>query len=277
MDYYIAGSASGIIKIIIGHPLDTLKIWKQNKTVVKITPSNLYRGIAYPLLTNTPIVSINMGVYHYIYKQLAIRGLEKQYALSGAIAGLVTGPLVAMVDVYKINKQMKTGPDSECISRSSTSSRTILSKLKNRSFRLGKLENKSYKPMIRGDISANTDINTSVGSNLLHSFKTLTRGMGATIAREFLGFAFYFHTYYWMRDYNWNPLISGGVAGLGCWLPTYPLDVIKTRVQSGRAINMTQAFKQGNLWGGLGFCLSRAFLANAIGFYAYESCLCALK
>ena len=31
---------------------------------------------------------------------------------------------------------------------------------------------------------------------------------------------------------NYHPLISGGVAGALSWLFTYPIDTVKTRVQS---------------------------------------------
>merc|ERR1739841_490183 len=30
------------------------------------------------------------------------------------------------------------------------------------------------------------------------------------------------------------PLVGGAVAGAACWVPTYPLDVIKTHVQAGK-------------------------------------------
>ena len=84
------------------------------------------------------------------------------------------------------------------------------------------------------------------------SFKTLTRGMCATLAREVPSFSLYFHTYYCMKALNGNPFISGGLAGDVYWLPTYPLDVIKTRVHSIGAKTASEALAHGKLWRGSG-------------------------
>lgn len=65
--------------------------------------------------------------------------------------------------------------------------------------------------------------------NYLNNFR---KGLNITLLREIPSFSIYFSTYYYMKENKYNELISVGVAGVLCWLPTYPLDVIKTRIQS---------------------------------------------
>jgi hypothetical protein len=50
MESFWAGLISGIFQTVVGHPLDTLKVWKQNNS--RISPSffNLYKGIKYPFI-----------------------------------------------------------------------------------------------------------------------------------------------------------------------------------------------------------------------------------
>lgn len=83
----------------------------------------------------------------------------------------------------------------------------------------------------------------------------------------------------------------GGIAGLACWLASYPQDVVKTRLQcdlstgsnqkypaiykDGGFTNCTmEIYRQEGLrgfWRGFSACAMRAVFANAVGFYAYES------
>ena len=59
------------------------------------------------------------------------------------------------------------------------------------------------------------------------------------------------------------------MAGVLSWFFTYPIDVIKTRIQ-GTDINSIEAFKKGGLFNGIKICLLRSFLVNSIGFFIYE-------
>lgn len=64
------------------------------------------------------------------------------------------------------------------------------------------------------------------------------RGLNITFLREGLGFGIYFSTYEWLtRSENSKPvstlhlLAAGGTSGAASWFFTYPLDVIKSRIQ----------------------------------------------
>ena len=70
-------------------------------------------------------------------------------------------------------------------------------------------------------------------------YKGLARGLLTTIVREVPAFGLYFGSFeYLMRllpDYkDYNPWVftAGGLAGVISWVPTYPIDVVKSRLQA---------------------------------------------
>ena len=99
--------------------------------------------------------------------------------------------------------------------------------------------------------------------------KNSYRGLGITVCREMIALSIYFSSYKYFKE-RYNPILSGGLAGCVTWAPSYPFDVIKTRLQSGMASSYAEVFKQGHLMRGFGICMVRAFILNAAGFYAYE-------
>ena len=87
-------------------------------------------------------------------------------------------------------------------------------------------------------------------------------------------FLFFFYYYFKNKfdvhiNKDLNNLISGGLAGITSWTITYPIDTIKTRIQS-KHISFSKAIKQYNLFKGLSVSLLRAFIVNSVGFYTYE-------
>lgn len=122
----------------------------------------------------------------------------------------------------------------------------------------------------------------------------LYRGLFATGCREFPGCGFYFMTYEaMMADFKkkWATdgpkqklaaLIAGSFAGLAYWLPVFPIDNIKTRLQSDNLTTpkykgffdcFAKTVKEGgvkNLYRGLLPCALRSMPANAAGFALFE-------
>ena len=88
-----------------------------------------------------------------------------------------------------------------------------------------------------------------------------------------------------IRESMWNPIISGGMAGIAAWLPCYPQDVVKSVIQSSeKRINLTEAVQKiyrTSGWRGFfkGFTptIIRAFPANAATFLGYELVMSAFK
>ena len=105
--------------------------------------------------------------------------------------------------------------------------------------------------------------------NFLLSFKDI----GIVGMRKIPGTILYFSIYETMRKYNQPIFLAGGFAGIFSWFFTFPIDTIKTRIQNGSSKTIKDAYKKGNLWSGLSFCISRAFFVNGIHFYIYESSL----
>ena len=76
--------------------------------------------------------------------------------------------------------------------------------------------------------------------------------------------------------------VAGGIAGILSWVPTYPQDVIKTRLQADH-IGAKAFYKNtwhciqctlkdsgvGILYRGMGSCIYRAFVVNSVVFSVY--------
>lgn len=122
----------------------------------------------------------------------------------------------------------------------------------------------------------------------------LWHGFNLTLLREMGGTAVWFASYEesvkslnkkFPNQKNTNLLVSGAVAGFVFNLSIYPIDTIKSNIQtydmtsgSKKKLNFVSAFnhltgRPGgllNLYNGLGITLLRSIPANAVIFYTYE-------
>lgn len=122
----------------------------------------------------------------------------------------------------------------------------------------------------------------------------LWHGLNLTLLREMGGTAVWFASYEeslkgmnkrFPNLENTNLLVSGAVAGFVFNLSIYPIDTIKSNIQtydmtsgSSKKLNFVSAFKHltgrpgglVNLYNGLGITLVRSIPANAAIFYTYE-------
>ncbi|MCJ1259492.1 carnitine transporter [Lignoscripta atroalba] len=123
--------------------------------------------------------------------------------------------------------------------------------------------------------------------------KSVFRGSAMTLARDGPGSAAYFATYEYIKrkmtpkDGNGNPsgdlsltavMTAGGAAGVAMWIPVFPIDTVKSRLQSaeGRPTiggTISGLYRSGGLrafFPGMGPAMARAVPANAATFLGVE-------
>lgn len=102
-NYYFKGCISGMVGILISHPVDSVKTFyqtqKKNNISYKITVSNLYKGIMSPLVGVGLEKALVFGTYNYI------KNISNNTPLSGAVSGLVASMIVSPYERIKIMKQ----------------------------------------------------------------------------------------------------------------------------------------------------------------------------
>lgn len=80
----------------------------------------------------------------------------------------------------------------------------------------------------------------------------------------------FFGTYYYFKNKNYNYYLSGALANVSCTLFIYPINTIKTRVQTNTSITFKQAFIKYNLYNGIQISLLRSIISGSIGFPIFE-------
>ena len=123
--------------------------------------------------------------------------------------------------------------------------------------------------------------------------RSVFRGSAMTLARDGPGSAAYFATYEYIKrkltplDSNGKPsgqlsltavMVAGGAAGVAMWIPVFPIDTVKSRLQSaeGRPTirgTITGLYSRGGFkafFPGIGPALARAVPANAATFLGVE-------
>ncbi len=123
-------------------------------------------------------------------------------------------------------------------------------------------------------------------------FGLLTRGFGPTLAREVPSNAIYFVVYGLLMQTAIKdtlgimaPMVCGAISGMACWIPVYPIDVVKTRMQNtkggpsaigkpasaiGVAILIYKNEGIGAFFNGIGLLILRAAVSNGITFWVYD-------
>lgn len=244
--------------MIVGHPLDTLKVHLQNDNaknpkykgsvdlvrtlVVKEGLRGIYKGISSPLLGVAAINAIVFGVQGGTRKKFEDQNSLFSHFIAGAAAGFLQSFVCSPMELAKTRLQVSE-------------------------------PNLSLTKCIRNIYEA-------------EGFRGLYRGLNMTFAREVPSFAAYFVTYeYLTRSVGQSNvstsmmIFAGGSAGMAAWIVTYPADVIKTRIQldgfnsKPKYLNAMDCLRKsiaaegyGFLTRGLAPTLIRAFPTNAAIF-----------
>ncbi|XP_038214780.1 mitochondrial basic amino acids transporter-like [Zerene cesonia] len=248
---FVAGCIGGCAGIIVGHPLDTLKVHIQagrgsalecTKALLKGgSLSTAYRGVGAPLGGVAAINAVVFGAYGNTIRSLPNSESLIAHGIAGSISGLLQSLICAPIELIKTRQQLA-------------------------------------KP---GELMP-----TGAWSGARHILKTggyraLFRGLGITVLRDSPAFTVYFVSYEAMTRRNQSVMrvfMAGGLAGALSWIVSYPVDVVKSRLQ-GDAIQKYagawDCFRQSirtDGWRcmsrGLGPVLVRAFISNGACFTA---------
>ncbi|KAI0880443.1 solute carrier family 25 member 45 [Annulohypoxylon maeteangense] len=273
-----AGYISGAVGILIGNPLDLIKVRLQARDTIATqtatsyvrqfeSKSALVAGTAAPVLGYGALNALLFVSYNRSEAALntAFSTQSNLWTtwLAGAIGGLATWVVSTPTELIKCRAQLSSPPES-----SWTIARQVL-----------KTEG------IRG----------------------LYFGGVITALRDSIGYGFYFWSYElsskWVESNRPNAsafsqdaakvLLCGGLAGVVTWASIFPLDVIKTRVQAqtfgaettpllgslsgqrrlGAVDTAINAYREGGarvFFRGLTVCSVRAFIVNAVQWAVYE-------
>lgn len=273
-----AGYISGAVGIIVGNPLDLIKVRLQAGSVPSSTSlrttSTVVTGTAAPILGYGALNALLFVSYNRsesaLNKALSVQSSLWTTWAAGALGGLATWVVSTPTELIKCRAQMAVPPVS--------------------SWHIAK---------------------TIVASNGLRG---LYFGGTITALRDSIGYGFYFWSYelansFWaskddVKESTWSAeapkiLLCGGIAGVVTWASVFPLDVIKTRVQtqawipSGEtspllvpgnsngaqrragAIEVAKVtYAEGGIrpfFRGLTVCSLRAFMVNAVQWAVYEA------
>ncbi|KAJ5087085.1 hypothetical protein NUU61_008392 [Penicillium alfredii] len=282
---FAAGGAGGLCAVIVGHPFDLVKVRLQTaergvyagamdvvrKTVAREgLARGLYAGVSAPLVGVTPMFAVSFWGYDLgktIVGKLSTVPVENntpQYSIAQiSSAGffsaipmtLITAPFERVKVLLQIQGQNPPPP--------------------------------GQKPKYSGGVDVVRQLYKEGG------IRSVFRGSAMTLARDGPGSAAYFAAYEYIKrsltpkDENGNitgelslpaVLTAGGAAGIAMWIPVFPVDTIKSRLQSApgkptiggtiSAVYASGGYKA--FFPGFGPALARAVPANAATFLGVE-------
>ena len=268
----VAGTVGGCVGIVVGQPLDTIKVRMQSldtptyrsswhclrSTVTEEGFRALYKGMSSPLIGNGPINAILFASYN---TALRVQGAGevisgRQAFFAGCASGLAQCLVTSPTELIKCQLQVRR--DARGV--------------------------KSPSPL--GVLKA---LLAAEGPT------APLRGMTATVTRDVVPFGLYFWSYETAKQRleaavpagaatsAVPTLVAGGVAGMLTWAVAFPMDVVRSSVMTAppgtpraqlKIAVRARAVYAAHGWRGFTFglapCLLRAFPVNAVTFYVYE-------
>lgn len=279
----VSGSLGGVANVYVGQPLDTIKVKLQ-------TFPHLYRG-ATQCGINTFKTDGLRGLYAGTVPSLVANVAENAvlFLAYGAAQNLVSH------GVGKQRKELNTLENACAGSLASIASATVLTPIEMIKCRMQATQEMAA---LRGGDAASAPrqgplrLARSIIANEgpLAPFK----GLSAAIVREMVGYFFFFGAYEMVREWFTVPggskddigalrtIVAGGLGGVALWVPSYPIDLVKSRIQvlhtgRGSAPNFVSVAadivrKEGPaaLYSGIKPTLLRTFPATGALFFTVE-------
>ncbi|KAK9720277.1 Mitochondrial carrier protein ymc2 [Basidiobolus ranarum] len=299
----VAGSAGGILQVFAGQPFDTVKVRLQTQptpapgaaplykgtidcvkqTIAKEGFAGFYKGTTTPLVGVGACVSIQFLVLEAVKRtytdinRRSGKGAESnmlslsQLYVAGAASGVANSIVSGPVEHIRTRLQVQT---SSAPAIASGAGSQVPSKV----FYTGPVDciQKIYKS---------------------HGLRGIYKGQVATMIREFQGYGAYFLAYEYLvqramqaenkaRDQlpTWKVCTFGAAAGYAMWLTIYPIDIIKSKLQTDSFDSASQKYKSmidcarktfahegaAGFFRGIAPCIIRAAPANAATFVGFE-------
>ncbi|VVT57501.1 uncharacterized protein SAPINGB_P005727 [Magnusiomyces paraingens] len=276
---FAAGGFGGVCAVAVGHPFDLVKVRLQTATpgqysgaidVVKRTVATdgltgLYRGVAAPLAGVTPMFAISFWGY-----DLGKRLVSAVWTPAGPNGDLSIGQISAAGFFSAIPTTAVAAPFERV---------KVILQLQG--------QQKTPAPGAPAPKQFNGAIDVVAHLYKEGGLRSVFKGSVATLARDGPGSALYFATYEYLKvlltpegqSMSLGAIsFAGGMAGVAMWVPVFPIDTIKSRLQSSTTSQsigqVTSAiYRSGGLkafFPGLGPALARSFPANAATFVGVE-------
>ncbi|EFN61628.1 Mitochondrial carnitine/acylcarnitine carrier protein CACL [Camponotus floridanus] len=218
--------------------------WDCLRTIVaKESMSGLYRGMSSPIAGVAMVNAIVFGVYGHTQRHLSEPDRLSAHFLAGVSAGIAQTPVSSPIELAKTRLQLQSPLQSDS----------------------------------RGPMQCLRNIYKKEG------YRGIFKGLNITFLREGPSYGVYFVTYEMLtKTSSKQPistphmLLAGGLAGTASWVISYPIDVIKSRIQaesSDRYSGALDCLKKSIraegyscLYRGLNSTILRAFPTNAATF-----------
>lgn len=280
----VSGTISGIAGCIVGHPFDTLKVRLQTqpvhapiysgladcffKTLKWEGIGGLYKGVGSPIVGQ---MFFRATLFTSFYQfQALLAGKDRlgkrlsitEYFIAGGCTGFVAGFAEAPIDLLKTKMQIQI-----------------------------------IRAKSGGTVQYKNVFHACYLITKVHGPKALFQGLVPTIMRDIPGCAAYFGTYELLKTLlvpqnlanppTWSIFLAAGTGGTLYWVLTYPIDVVKSTLQSDESEKSQRKFKgvvdcakrlyveEGGwrrFFKGFSPCLMRAVPANVTMLWVVEKC-----
>jgi len=224
MSEFFCGLLGGCAGVLVGHPFDTVKVKLQTQdfrnplykgtvdcfrqTVNRDGMRGLYRGMASPLVGVGGINAVIFGVQRYTNRLFTNQDALSSHFLSGVCAGVTQSVICSPVELTKTRLQIQADRGGPL-------------KYKGAIHCLQEIyRTEGVRGIFRGQLSTVLREAPAFGTYFL-SFEVISRVLsGSKTSNEASSGAIF---------------MAGGFAGMSSWLVSYPMDVVKSRIQSDGA------------------------------------------
>jgi solute carrier family 25 carnitine/acylcarnitine transporter 20/29 len=254
MDTFIAGFAYGATSVIVGQPLDTIKTRMQ--------------------ASQAPINLTSWSVFREIYTKEGIKGLYRGGGVLFVGGGLIRS---AQFGVY----------NNSIAWLRSTFGSTLPEERWLKIFDPQVIVSGFLGGCGRALVESPFEyLKTRRQVGNTWKFSELMSGSGATLLRNsilFSSFVIYIDLSKQIVEGGLSPFLSGAICANLAWLTIWPLDVIKSQVQSGRFQGyslkqlLLENFRTGAFFRGIVPGLSRSFISNGCSMVVYNKVLTLLE